>query len=66
MTHLNIYIPKSSNDNLGEGVGNVQRLQGYAQRLPGICAKDAGDVCKGCRGNLQRLPGISEKDVGEM
>ena len=37
---------KDRGNNLGVGSG-----------LPGRCAKVAGEMCKGCRGDVQRLSG---------
>ena len=34
--------------------------------FPGRCAKDAGEMCKGCRGDVQRLPGRCARVAGEM
>ena len=34
--------------------------------VPGRCAKVAGEMCKGCRGDVQRLPGRCAKVAGEM
>ena len=45
-----VVIPSN---NLSEGLG----CQGDVQRLPGRCARVAGEICKGCRGDVQRLPG---------
>ena len=39
---------KARGNNLGEGVGS----RGDVQRLPGRCAKVAGEMCKGCRGDV--------------
>ena len=44
---------KVRGNNLGEGLG----CRGDVQRLPGRCAKVAGEMCKGCREDVQRLPG---------
>ena len=39
---------KVRENNLGEGLG----CRGVVQRLPGRCARVAGEVCKGCRGDV--------------
>ena len=40
--------------------------RGDVQRLPGICAKVAGEMCKGYWGDVQGLPGRCAKVAGEM
>ena len=45
-------------NNLGVGLG----CRGDVQRLPGRCARVAGEMCKGCRGDVQRLPGRCAKE----
>ena len=40
--------------------------RGDVQRLPGRCARVAGEMWKGCRGDVQRLSGRCVKVAGEM
>ena len=46
--------------------GHVHGYWGDVKRLPGRCAKVAGEMCKGCRGDVQGLPGRCAKVAGEM
>ena len=50
---VGVGIPNKSleiDNNLVVGLG----CRGDVQRLPGRCARVAGEMCKGCRGDVER------------
>ena len=55
---VSVVISLEFDNNLGVGLG----CHVDVQRLPGRCARVAGEMCKGCRGDVQRLPGRCVKE----